>query len=214
MPNWTANELYVSFSSQEEKEQFKQIAQSQDQQFSFNGFIPMPDRMLETTYPHQEPEEFVYKLNQRNETNYKNLTDVIKNADKRDADTAVSILYNMEFHRKIGFYNWCDWSIHNWGVKWDAGHSQLIEETDTTLSYNFDTAWDTPETFFRSLFAMYPHLEFRVVTFSMESDYYYEIVKVDGKYQAAHEYESFREAIEDGKLGGIDQWQDLFTDED
>jgi hypothetical protein len=120
----------------------------------------------------------------------------------------------MEFHRKIGFYNWCDWSIHNWGVKWDAGHSQLIEETDTTLSYNFDTAWDTPETFFRSLFAMYPHLEFRVVTFSMESDYYYEIVKVDGKYQAAHEYESFREAIEDGKLGGIDQWQDLFTDED
>jgi hypothetical protein len=214
MPNWTANELYVSFSSQEEKEQFKQIAQSQDQQFSFNGFIPMPDRMLETTYPHQEPEEFVYKLNQRNKTNYKNLTDVIKNADKRDADTAVSILYNMEFHRKIGFYNWCDWSIHNWGVKWDACHSQLIEETDTTLSYNFDTAWDTPETFFRSLFAMYPHLEFRVVTFSMESDYYYEIVKVDGKYQAAHEYESFREAIEDGKLGGIDQWQDLFTDED
>jgi len=214
MPNWTANELYVSFSSQEEKEQFKQIAQSQDQQFSFNGFIPMPDRMLETTYPHQEPEEFVYKLNQRNKTNYKNLTDVIKNADKRDADTAVSILYNMEFHRKIGFYNWYDWSIHNWGVKWDAGHSQLIEETDTTLSYNFDTAWDTPETFFRSLFAMYPHLEFRVVTFSMESDYYYEIVKVDGKYQAAHEYESFREAIEDGKLGGVSEWQDLFTDED
>ena len=214
MPNWTANELYVSFSSQEEKEQFKQIAQSQDQQFSFNGFIPMPDRMLETTSPHQEPEEFVYKLNLRNKTNYKNLTDVIKNADKRDADTAISILYNMEFHRKIGFYNWYDWSIHNWGVKWDAGHSQLIEETDTTLSYNFDTAWDTPETFFRSLFAMYPHLEFRVVTFSMESDYYYEIVKVDGKYQAAHEYESFREAIEDGKLGGIDQWQDLFTDED
>jgi hypothetical protein len=214
MPNWTANELYVSFSSQEEKEQFKQIAQSQDQQFSFNGFIPMPDRMLETTYPHQEPEEFVYKLNQRNKTNYKNLTDVIKNADKLDADTAVSILYNMEFHRKIGFYNWYDWSIHNWGVKWDAGHSQLIEETDTTLSYNFDTAWDTPETFFRSLFAMYPHLEFRVVTFSMESDYYYEIVKVDGKYQAAHEYESFREAIEDGQLGGVSEWQDLFTDED
>ena len=214
MPNWTANELYVSFSNQEEKEQFKQIAQSQDRQFSFNGFIPMPDRMLETTYPHQESEEFVYELNQRNKTNYKNLTDVINNADKRDADTAVSILYNMEFHRKIGFYNWYDWSIHHWGVKWDAGHSQLIEETDTTLSYNFDTAWDTPETFFRSLFAMYPHLEFRVVTFSMESDYYYEIVKVDGKYQAAHEYESFREAIEDGKLGGVSEWQDLFTDED
>jgi predicted kinase len=57
----------------------------------------------------------------------RNWEDVIKNADKRDADTAVSILYNMEFHRKIGFYNWYDWSIHNWGVKWDAGHSQLVD---------------------------------------------------------------------------------------
>lgn len=214
MPNWTANELYVSFSNKEEKEQFKQTATFQDQPFSFNGFIPMPDRMLETTSPHQEPEEFIYKLNLRNKTNYKTLTDVVNNADKWYADIAVSISYNMEFYRKIGFYNWYDWSIHHWGTKWDARHSQLIEETDTTLSYNFDTAWDTPETFFRCLFAMYPHLKFRVVTFSMESDYYYEIEKVDDKYVATNEYESFREAIEDGKLGGVSEWQDLFIDED
>jgi hypothetical protein len=214
MPNWTANELYVSFSSQEEKEQFKQIAQSQDQQFSFNGFIPMPEVLDGTLSPHIAPGDFINGVNKSKGTKFLTLIGIALSGDEWDAERAKSIIKNIEAFESTGYHNWHSWSCDNWGVKWDAGHSQLIEETDTTLSYNFDTAWDTPETFFRSLFAMYPHLEFRVVTFSMESDYYYEIVKVDGEYQAAHEYESFREAIEDGKLGGVSEWQDLFTDED
>lgn len=214
MPNWTANELYITFPNKEEKEKFASIAKQDERIFSFNGFIPMPEGLIETTSPHQTPEDFVARVNQRNHTNYQNLTDVMNSRNQWDADIAKGIAMNMEFHRKIGYYNWYDWSISNWGTKWDACHSSLIGETDTSLSYTFDTAWDTPMVFFNTLFNMYPDLEFRVVSHSIESDYYFEIVKEDGEYIVTEEYDSFREAIKNGKLGGEEEWQDFFEDDE
>jgi hypothetical protein len=46
-----------------------------------------------------------------------------------------------------------DWSIENWGTKWDASiHEYWIE--DEHLYVSFDTAWGPPTAFYEKLFAM------------------------------------------------------------
>lgn len=214
MPNWTANELHILFSNKEEKELFANKAKFEDKPFSFNPFIPMPEGLEDTTSPHRDPEQFIKSVNEQKGTNYQSLTDVKNGNDSWLADIAKGLALNIEYFLKTGYYNWYDWAMANWGVKWDACHSSLVSETDTSLFYTFDTPWDTPMQFFNKLFAMYPELEFRVVSHSIESDYYFEIVKEDGEYKVTEEYDSFRDAVECGKLGGIEEWQDFFEDDE
>ena len=53
-----------------------------------------------------------------------------------------------EEHRlieKTGYADWHDWSVGNWGTKWDASHSHMSILNATTLRMEFDTAWAPPE---------------------------------------------------------------------
>jgi hypothetical protein len=36
---------------------------------------------------------------------------------------------------------WYGWNIENWGTKWEVGHVQISDESKTSLSLTFDTAW-------------------------------------------------------------------------
>ena len=40
--------------------------------------------------------------------------------------------------------NWYDWSVSNWGTKWDACHMSWHQHDDHTVSFDFDTAWSPP----------------------------------------------------------------------
>ena len=58
---------------------------------------------------------------------------------------------NLELH---GFKNWYDWSIANWGTKWDVGridnpHASL--DTDGALRVSFESAWAPPVKAYLSL---------------------------------------------------------------
>lgn len=46
-----------------------------------------------------------------------------------------------EEQKKYGKNNWYDWSITNWGTKWNAYWSTLDDENNTIT---FDTAWSCP----------------------------------------------------------------------
>ena len=46
--------------------------------------------------------------------------------------------------KKFGNNNWYDWSIYNWGTKWNSVRSEISEETENYIVYHFDTAWDAP----------------------------------------------------------------------
>ena len=48
-----------------------------------------------------------------------------------------------EEEEKYGKNNWYDWSIDNWGTKWNACNTE-VEQRDGTLMYRFETAWDCP----------------------------------------------------------------------
>lgn len=46
----------------------------------------------------------------------------------------------------IGYTNWYDWSVVNWGTKWNTYSCSRNTDgiPDGSLSYRFDTAWNAP----------------------------------------------------------------------
>jgi hypothetical protein len=56
-----------------------------------------------------------------------------------------------------------DWSIENWGTKWNAYSFTLIGEHP--LEFRFDTAWSFPEPVFKELARTFPRLKFNCTVF-------------------------------------------------
>lgn len=57
-------------------------------------------------------------------------------------------------------FNWYNWNISNWGVKWDASESELVEADETSLQYQFNTPWGVAEEALTALSEQYPDVKF------------------------------------------------------
>ena len=55
-----------------------------------------------------------------------------------------------------------DWERTNWGCKWGACHTELVDEWEGHLEYAFDTAWSPPLAFLTKLAPDWPALTFLV----------------------------------------------------
>ena len=55
---------------------------------------------------------------------------------------------------KFGATNWYDWSITNWGTKWDISGGHFTSSTDNDISGSFETAWAPPIAFYNTLTEM------------------------------------------------------------
>ena len=53
-----------------------------------------------------------------------------------------------------------DWQKENWGCKWGAANSVIVEEWEGHVEYSFDTAWSPPIEFFEILAKQWPNLTF------------------------------------------------------
>lgn len=53
-----------------------------------------------------------------------------------------------ERRKKYGASNWYDWSVKNWGTKWNAGESYFDDEKRQMV---FQTAWDQPKPIIQKL---------------------------------------------------------------
>ena len=94
-------------------ETLKDMLKSNDNDFDFNNIIPIP---LE-------------------------LTDTVSGSENAKPDWQKE--QSKELKAKYGADNWYDWSIDNWGTKWNAIRT-CVELNDGSLYYTFDTAWDCP----------------------------------------------------------------------
>jgi hypothetical protein len=72
------------------------------------------------------------------------------------ADLSLSSLYPIPEEEKS---NWYDWSIKNWGTKWDVD-GVLSRREDTSLLYTFSSAWCPPCEAFVEISRKFPTLEF------------------------------------------------------
>ena len=60
--------------------------------------------------------------------------------------------------RKHGHPTWYEWSVENWGTKWNAYTQRVIEPGIV----EFQTAWGCPLAFLKALAARFPEVEFVV----------------------------------------------------
>lgn len=206
------NELTCIFQTPEECNAFKAKANTEG---LYSSFIPMPAVLENTVSPHHNPEEFVAKVNKRNGTNYLSVVGVTFSDDKWDADLAKQILQNLKAFEETSYYNWYDWNCTKWGVKWDAKDCKVKELPDfNTVIYSFESPWGTPEQFVRELSKLYPNATFEMVSGSIENDSHYEFTCENGNFEETCSYDSFKEAVEDGKWGGMSEWADMFQEDE
>ena len=62
---------------------------------------------------------------------------------------------------KYGADSQYDWNINNYGTKWDV-NAEITDETETSISYQFDSAWSAPCEFFRHIALKFKDLEFNL----------------------------------------------------
>ena len=62
---------------------------------------------------------------------------------------------------QYGSDNWYDWSIANWGTKWNSyGYHDCTEKDFDGATLTFDTAWSNPQPVIAALAEKYPDLHF------------------------------------------------------
>jgi len=67
---------------------------------------------------------------------------------------------SIKLKEKYGADNWYDWSVDNWGVKWNItlSEEQDVQDEGDYLQYTFDTAWGPPYGVFNALRNKFPDL--------------------------------------------------------
>jgi hypothetical protein len=208
MPNWVMNELTCIFQTQEEYNAFKEKVNLEG---LFNSFIPMPEVLDGTLSPHIASGDFINGVNKRKNTNFLTLEEVASCDDEWDSHRAKEIAKNIKAFEETGYHDWYSWNLNNWGVKWDAVRPTAKYDL-LTITFSFDSPWGCPEQFVRELSKLYPNATFEMVSGSIENDCHYEFTCEDGKFEETCSYETFKEAVIDGKWGGWSEWSELLEE--
>jgi len=204
------NELTCIFQTPEEYNAFKEKANTES---LYNSFFPMPSVLEGTSSPHLAPGDYIDGVNKRKNTNFLTLEEVATCDDEWDAHRAKEIIQNIKAFEQTGYHDWYTWNLDNWGVKWEASKCTSKELPDFfTIVFSFDSPWGTPEHFVRELSKLYPNATFEMVSGSIENDTHYEFTCEDGKYNETCSYETFKEAVLDGKWGGWNEWSEMFEE--
>ena len=210
MPNWVMNELTCIFPDAEQLNAFKQKV---DEKNFYHSFFPMPEILRDTQSPNVNVDGLILEYNKETNSKAIGLTEIVKANHPWFSRTAEQALKNQQAFIETGYYEWYKWSMDNWGVKWDASNVVSKELPDfNTVIYNFDSPWGCPEHFVIELSKLYPDATFEMVSGSIENDSHYEFTCDNGKYEETCSYETFREAVEDGKWGGMTEWAELFEE--
>jgi len=208
MPNWVMNELTCIFQTQEEYNVFKEKINLEG---LFNSFIPMPEILDGTQSPNINVENLILEYNKETNSTSMGLTEIIISNHPRYSDLAKNALKNQQAFIETGYHDWYSWNLDNWGVKWDAVRPTVKFDL-LTITLCFDSPWGCPEHFVRELSKLYPNATFEMVSGSIENDCHYEFTCEDGKFEETCSYETFKEAVEDGKWGGMEEWEMLFEE--
>ena len=204
------NELTCIFQTSEELQSFKSKV---DEKNFYNSFFPMPEILVDTQSPNINVDNLILEYNKKTNSTAMGLTEIIKSNHSFFSGIAEQAFKNQQAYIATGYYDWYTWNLNNWGVKWDASNLQAKELYDfNTVIYSFDSPWGCPEQFVRELYKLYPDATFEMVSGSIENDCHYEFTCVDGKFEETCSYETFKEAVEDGKWGGWDEWAELFEE--
>lgn len=174
MPNWVKNILEIKGSPDEIKELVKRLASDEKEGscFDFNKVIPMPDSLKIESGSKSIKSLAVYRYKElgegtKNLEKFKSYDDEAKDmtldefAEMLISKGQVDMELGKTVHeniKKYGFADWYEWSLTNWGTKWNACDAACFEDKDGEVVYDFNTAWSAPTPIIDELAEKYPNL--------------------------------------------------------
>jgi len=177
MPNWCINTLTVSGDVSEIKK-FKEGVKSEEahSDLSFDKLVPMPEELREM------PPDFMdhcgnAKAKLKSVENPKDGGDFIIASGDTSLEATEEAKRISDEKRKLkekyGVSSWYEWSVINWGTKWDAHEVEIVKNNDEELIYKFYTAWCPPYEWLITASEKFSKLKFKV-------EYFDECVSFEG----------------------------------
>ena len=176
MPNWTRTTIKT------DNKEVINVLLNDKKEVDFNKLILMPEG-LKDLKAGDEGTAIAYYLTERfsipySKTNMKEHLDDLYGDGWKDEIDIKDFKFYVETHKKYldldelyelgkkyvenydsyGAYNWYDWAIDNWGVKWNAVDTEIKD--DDMIS--FFTPWDAPVPIFVELCDMFPDAEITI----------------------------------------------------
>ena len=144
MPNWCHNR--VSFSgTPEDIENLVATLTGETTRFDFNKVIPMPEELSGISSPVLA---------------FKTKVEVETYNTAYEHRGAITHAKHKALLKKYGHADWYNWSIENWGCKWNNGDDIAIEdEEEGYIRYSFETPWGPPEGIYHALKEQYPEVQ-------------------------------------------------------
>ena len=151
MPNWCFNRVTCTGTSGDIANLIDYV-QEDDNDFSFNAVMTMPPELREVTSPVKA---------------FKTKAEVeLYNAKHKNVEFGAGKAITHAKHRflikKYGHADWYNWSIENWGCKWDT-HADGVDMSDNAdngcVSYRFDTPWGPPQGIYKKLHETFPEVD-------------------------------------------------------
>ena len=146
MPNWCYNDLEINGSKKDMSKFYSKFKSNNTESFDFDWFVPMPKIFQEITTGFCTIDGAECKVWTR---------------DKNGEAVAISDLQLEIMKQEYGHTNWYDWSIDNWGCKWNCSDVDVDNFEDETFCVKFETPWGPPTEFLKKLNLMFPDLNIR-----------------------------------------------------
>lgn len=139
-----------------------------ENKFDFNGIIRMPAELniqagstaslglMAYSEEHYEndarPKTDWWKEKYPGVNDYLDLYEFLDDDESDEAKEALRLgKQAFDNVQKYGHPDWYEWSIANWGTKWNAYDVRYLEGDDTRIVIEIQTAWDTPEGIWKRL---------------------------------------------------------------
>jgi hypothetical protein len=150
MPNWCENKWEIHCNSPEEAKSVAENLKFSDDVFSFEAIIPMPAILKKTasgfiTIDGEELKTWIeVEVPDDTPTGENGKGGVVR--ESWNGKRVLKRKPTLEERAQIeatGYSNWYEWSIDNWGTKWDACEPE-VHIFGAQILIDFNTAWGRP----------------------------------------------------------------------
>jgi Ferredoxin-like domain in Api92-like protein len=165
MPNHTANNFTVTGPVADVKRFLKQAAGT-DKELSFNSLIPLPTVLRNVSSPVRiQPQE---EINATWDEWYKRKDEGKLEKWELEQGRPMGLGITQDTYntliKEYGVSNWYDWSVLNWGTKWDCYDvrewSIAVADEEMTATIYYETAWSPATQVWLTVSQQYPTLTF------------------------------------------------------
>ena len=165
MPNHTANNFTVTGPVADVKRFLKQAAGS-DKELSFDSLLPLPTVLKGSTAPVriQTQAEIDATWAEWNKRKDEGKLEKWELEQGRPMGLGVTQETYDTLMKEHGVSNWYDWSVLNWGTKWDCYDVRewniAVADEEMTATIYYETAWSPATQLWLTVSKQYPTLTF------------------------------------------------------